>query len=111
MLGGKIKRPHYEACKFKGFEFVRTLVFMKRGTPSHKTIFLFIFLQLPVFARMNSSAKIGTSGVNVNPIVSTNLCTVIKPMKAGEFNTTLKISKISISIVNTNSAKNTLCST
>ncbi|WP_300066577.1 hypothetical protein, partial [Anaeromusa sp.] len=25
MLGGKIKRPHYEACKFKGFEFVRTL--------------------------------------------------------------------------------------
>ena len=59
---------------------------------------------------MNSSAKIGTSGVNVNPIVSTNLCTVIKPMKAGEFNTTLKISKISIPIVNTNSAKNTRCS-
>ena len=26
MLGGKIKRPHYEASKFKGFEFVRTLV-------------------------------------------------------------------------------------
>ena len=25
MLGGKIKRPHYEASKFKGFEFVRTL--------------------------------------------------------------------------------------
>ena len=36
MLGGKIKRPHYEACKFKGFEFVRTLGEIKRERKHQK---------------------------------------------------------------------------